>query len=404
MTGILMMSVGNSYGSAPVNTVAPAVTGTATFGQTLSCSTGTWLGAPAPTFTFQWQRVTTNISGATSSTYVLVAADVGNTIRCVVTATNSVAPGGVSANSNSTATVAAAVPGAPTIGTATATSSSTATVSYTAPASDGGATITSYTATSSPGGGSGTINQAGSGTITVTGLSGNTSYTFTVTATNPAGTGPASGSSNSITTIPAYGAAYAGGFFTGQVSYPANGIPSYNIVCAPASTGIFSGKWKTSNTPTSGTGSVIDGVSNTAAMIAAGASDHPCGQFCDNLTTGGFSDWYMPAIYELEISYFNLKPTSGANSTFGGNTPNAYAVPARGGGYTGGAPPTNPAQTTVAAFISGGSESYGNDNYWSSSDFSYSNAWRERTGDGYLGSNLYKTATIKVRAARRVAV
>ena len=35
MSGIMLASVGNSYGSAPVNTVAPAVTGTATFGQTL---------------------------------------------------------------------------------------------------------------------------------------------------------------------------------------------------------------------------------------------------------------------------------------------------------------------------------------------------------------------------------
>ena len=205
MSGILLASVGNSYGSAPINTVAPAVTGTASFGSTLTTTNGTWTGAPAPTFTYQWQRVTTNISGATSSTYVLVAADVGNTIRCVVTATNSIAPSGVSANSNSTASVAAIVPGAPTIGTATATGSSTATVVYTAPASDGGATITSYTATSSPSGITGTLSQAGSGTITVSGLAPTTSYTFTVTATNSAGTSAASAASNSITTTAAPG-------------------------------------------------------------------------------------------------------------------------------------------------------------------------------------------------------
>ena len=110
MTGILMASVGNSYGSAPVNTVAPAVTGTATVGQTLTTTNGTWTGAPAPTFTYQWQRTGSNIGGATSSTYVLVAADYANTIRCVVTATNSVAPSGVSANSNSTASVAGLAP------------------------------------------------------------------------------------------------------------------------------------------------------------------------------------------------------------------------------------------------------------------------------------------------------
>jgi len=110
MSGILMASVGNSYGSAPVNTVAPVVSGTATVGQTLSTTDGTWLGAPAPTFTYQWQRTGVDIGGATSSTYVLVAADYANTIRCVVRATNSVAPSGVTANSNSTASVAGNAP------------------------------------------------------------------------------------------------------------------------------------------------------------------------------------------------------------------------------------------------------------------------------------------------------
>jgi hypothetical protein len=213
MSGILSAFVGGSYGSPPVNTVAPAVTGTATFGSTLSCTTGTWTGAPTPTFAYQWQRVTTPISGATSSTYVLVAADVGSTIRCVVTATNPI--GTASANSNSTATVAATVPGAPTIGTATATGSSTATVAYTAPVSNGGATITLYTATSSPGGLTGTLATAGSGTITVSGLSPTTSYTFTVRATNSVGQSAASAASNSITTTAAFWAVQT----TGLKSY-----------------------------------------------------------------------------------------------------------------------------------------------------------------------------------------
>jgi hypothetical protein len=207
MSGILQtFAYGRAFSIIPANTVAPVVSGTATVGQTLSTTNGTWSGIPTPTFTYQWQRVTTNISGATSSTYVLVAADVGSTIRCVVTATNTV--GSTSANSNSTAAVAATVPGAPTIGTATATSSSTATVSYTAPASNGGATITSYTATSSPGGITGTLSTSGSGTITVSGLTSETSYTFTVRATNSVGQSAASGSSNSITTAASYWMAF----------------------------------------------------------------------------------------------------------------------------------------------------------------------------------------------------
>jgi hypothetical protein len=93
---------------------------------------------------------------------------------------------------------AVGVPGAPTIGTATI-SGTTATVPYTAPTDNGGSTITSYTAVSSPGGITGTLSQAGSGSITVSGLTGGTSYTFTVYATNAFGNGPNSSASNSVT-------------------------------------------------------------------------------------------------------------------------------------------------------------------------------------------------------------
>jgi hypothetical protein len=89
------------------------------------------------------------------------------------------------------------IPDAPTIGTAVAADAQ-ATVSFTAPSSNGGSAITSYTATSSPGGITGTLSQAGSGNITVTGLTNGTAYTFTVTATNAIGTSLASAVSNSV--------------------------------------------------------------------------------------------------------------------------------------------------------------------------------------------------------------
>jgi len=89
-----------------------------------------------------------------------------------------------------------AVPGAPTIGTATA-GNAQASVAFTAPANLGiPAVITQYTVTSSPGG----LTATGSASpIVVTGLSNGTAYTFTVTATNATGTGPASAASNSVT-------------------------------------------------------------------------------------------------------------------------------------------------------------------------------------------------------------
>jgi len=94
-------------------------------------------------------------------------------------------------------TCPAVVPSAPGIGAASRGHAS-ATVAFTAPSNNGGAAITSYTVTSSPGGITSTGN---SSPITITGLTAGTPYTFTVTATNSAGTGAASVASNSVTPL-----------------------------------------------------------------------------------------------------------------------------------------------------------------------------------------------------------
>jgi len=90
----------------------------------------------------------------------------------------------------------AAPPGAPTAVTATP-GDAQVTVSWTAPTNTGGAAITGYTVTASPGGQ--TCTTTGATSCIVAGLTNGTVYTFTVTATNSAGTGPGSTASNSVT-------------------------------------------------------------------------------------------------------------------------------------------------------------------------------------------------------------
>lgn len=99
-----------SGGVSPVNTVAPAITGTAQEGQTVSCSTGTWTGTPTITYAYQWKRNGSNIGSATNSTYLLVSADVGQSIKCTVTATNGA--GSANADSNTVTPTAALDPDA----------------------------------------------------------------------------------------------------------------------------------------------------------------------------------------------------------------------------------------------------------------------------------------------------
>ena len=85
------------------------------------------------------------------------------------------------------------VPGAPTIGVATA-GNAQASVAFTAPASNGGSAILDYTATC------GTASATGAGSpVVVTGLANGTAYTCTVVARNAIGSSAPSAASNSVT-------------------------------------------------------------------------------------------------------------------------------------------------------------------------------------------------------------
>ena len=204
---------------------------------------------------------------------------------------------------------AANAPGAPTIGTATA-GDGEATISFTAPSSDGGSPITSYTATSSPGGITGTLSQSGSGSITVTGLTNATAYTFTVTATNAIGTSVASAASNSV--IPAseqVGDFYGGGvvfyiFVEADAGYVAGETHGLIAAVADQSSGI---QWYNGSFLTTGaTGTAVGtGSANTDAIILVQgpvATSYAAG-LARAYTDGTYTDWFLPSKDELNKMY-----------------------------------------------------------------------------------------------------
>jgi hypothetical protein len=151
----------------------------------------------------------------------------GTTYTFTVTATN-LAGTGSESSASSAATPSAVSPGLPTNVSATSGENGQSIVSWTAPASDGGLPITRYIVTASPGGASCPWT-SGPLSCTVTGLTNGTTYTFTVRATNAAGTSE-SLSSNGVTP------ATTPGLPTSVTVTPANGESAVSWL-APVDTG-----------------------------------------------------------------------------------------------------------------------------------------------------------------------
>ena len=181
------------------------------------------------------------------------------------------------------------MPGAPTGLTATAGNGQVA-LAWTAPASTGGSAITGYTATGSPGG---TCTSATLG-CTVTGLTNGTSYTFTVTATNGVGTGPASSPASATpATVP--------GAPTGLIATAGNAQVALTWT-APASNG----------------GSAITGYTVTASPGAGRARSASLGCTVTGLTNG--------TLYSFTVTATNAVGT-GPPSASASATPQAPPPP-----------------------------------------------------------------------------
>ena len=200
------------------------------------------------------------------------------------------------------------------------------------------------------------------------------------------------------------GDAYGGGFFAGQINVSGT---KYNLVVAPKASGETSGfTWGTAAV-TTGITSVINGPTNSASLAALGAGYQPA-VFCEGLTIGGYSDWYLPAKNELEVLYYYLKPDTSVNFTSSGSNANAVSPEPISTNYSSG----SPGQTTASSFMAGGANALANISntyYWSSTESTQTNAWAQliyyATLSGIqLSYDKQNASNVYVRAVRRVPV
>jgi hypothetical protein len=225
-------------------------------------------------------------------------------------------------------------PDAPTIGTATdvgtarAYNNGAASVTFTAPATNGSnSAITSYTVTSSPGG---FTASGASSPLVVTGLQSSTQYTFTVTATNSIGTSPASAASNAVTATtvpqaPTIGTASS---------------PSGNTILVPYTANATGGKAVSAYTATSSPGSVtgtgaspitVSGLTNGTAYTFTVTATNANG----TSTASSASNSVTPTIPTWTFDYLVIAGGGGTDGSFPGSSP-GQGVSAMGGAGAGG--------------------------------------------------------------------
>ncbi len=273
-------SSGNA-GSASTNfTVTPNGLYTGTITLTPSGSGSTGLSATVLTFSDSSAAQTFTITPTVSGSITL-------------TPTNS---GSLSNPSNLAYTVNAVVPGSPTSVSAATSTPNQATVTYSAPAFNGGSSILYYLASSTPGNFTGISNTADP--ITVTGLTNGTSYTFVVYAVNATGTSTPSSASSAVIPIGVPGAP------TSVTATAGNTQAAINF-SAPASTG----------------GSPITGYTVTSSP--SGGTDTNAGSTALTHTVTGLTNG---TAYTFTVTATNIVGTGSASSASNSITPSTVSA------------------------------------------------------------------------------
>jgi hypothetical protein len=179
-----------------------------------------------------------------------------------------------------------------------------------------------------------------------------------------------------------------------QVSGTTNGVGDYTVSVSQT---------VTSRALTAGM-SEFDGVANAVMFkdidntVGSGSTIFPAANFCQALSIGGFTDWYLPSRFEMDIAYFNLKPSTAVNDTGWGT--NIYSVPRRPRNNS----RNSPIQTNLTAFNSAAQQAFLAEGHWSSTEGNATFSWLLNFGNGNQGGANGKTLNLRVRAFRRIAL
>jgi len=221
------------------------------------------------------------------------------------------------------------------------------------------------------------------------------SFTGSITGTTMTVTAVASGKIRPGHTITGTTVAL-GTVVVSQDSGATNGVGDYTVSVSQT---------VTSRALTAGI-SDFDGAANAImfkdidSAVGSGSTIFPAANFCQALSIGGFTDWYWPSRFEMDIAYFNLKPDTANNvTTFGSNN---YSVPKRTANYT----LTYPQQTYVTAFNTS-AEGFVNSSHFCSTESNFANGITITFLSGGIGSggSATKVSTNhRVRAFRRIAL
>ncbi len=192
----------------PISLTAPALTGSAVGGLTLTTGVGDWddNGNALTGTAYKWQISTdgltgwADISGATSSTYTVLASQAGKYLRSVVTKSN--AAGDTSQESLATAAVQSGLASAPQTLIVTR-GNEQLNVTWAAPSALNGGTISAYKVQYRSLNGSWTTASASisdsATSYTITGLTNGTEYDVRIYAVTAAGESPATTTTQTVT-------------------------------------------------------------------------------------------------------------------------------------------------------------------------------------------------------------